>query len=94
MVIGGDFNLTASSREYRSLLHAVPRLQDATEHHPLSSLKPTFRGWGPFQWAKARIDHCLHSREWICTDYRAVTPRTKGQPLSDHRALVVDLSSS
>lgn len=92
LIIGGDFNMPSTHTDFRALLDARPRLRHAAEHHPVGGAFPTFRGWGPFQWGKARIDHCLHSDDWTCTHYRVRTPRHHGAPLSDHRSVIVDLS--
>lgn len=92
LLIGGDFNMPSTHPDFRAFLKNRPRLRHAADHHPLAGVVPTFRGWGPFRWGKARIDHCLHRDDATCAHYHARTPRHLGAPLSDHRALVVDLS--
>jgi len=94
IVICGDFNMPGYRKEVRDFLAGTPPLRDATHHHPIGAVRPTYLGWGPFRLAKARIDLCLHSPGLHADHYHAVTPEHRGQTISDHRAVVVDFSSS
>jgi endonuclease/exonuclease/phosphatase family metal-dependent hydrolase len=92
LVLCGDFNMPPYRQPLLHLARPGGPLRNATHFHPVEALTPTYLGWGPFHFLKGRIDHCLHSPEWTVNRYRAVAARRRGRRLSDHRALVVDLS--
>jgi len=92
VIVCGDFNMPAYRKPLRELITGAGPLRDATHLHPVDSLKPTYLGWSPLHLAKARIDHCLHSNGWKTDHYDAVMPRYQNRRISDHRALVVDVS--
>jgi endonuclease/exonuclease/phosphatase family metal-dependent hydrolase len=92
IVVVGDFNMPGYRKEIRSFLDGDPLLVDATRFHPVGALRPTFLGWGPFRLAKARIDLCLHTKGLRADRYQAVHPEWEDEVISDHRAVVVDLS--
>jgi endonuclease/exonuclease/phosphatase family metal-dependent hydrolase len=94
VMVCGDFNMPASIKPMRELLSDKDLLREATHLHPLDALVPTYLGWSPLHLAKARIDHCLHSRGWKTDAYEAILPDHHGFRLSDHRALSIDLSPS
>jgi endonuclease/exonuclease/phosphatase family metal-dependent hydrolase len=92
VIVCGDFNMAPYRKPLRELITGDGPLRDATHLHPVESLTPTYLGWSLLHLAKARIDHCLHSRGWKTDCYEALMPDHNGQRFSDHRALVVDLS--
>lgn len=92
VLVCGDFNMSAVRKEIRILKRGEPPLLDAATSHPLGYLRPTYLGWGPFRLAKARIDVCLHSPLLGVEEYHALDPEWNGINISDHRALVVNLS--
>ncbi len=92
VIVCGDFNMPAYRKPLRELITGDGPLRNATHLHPVESLTPTYLGWSPLRLAKARIDHCLHSKGWKTEAYDAVLPDHQDLRLSDHRALSVDLS--
>jgi len=95
VVVCGDFNMSSVRDPMRRFLADSPHLKDAAYLHPVGLLKPTFLGWGWFHFARARIDHILHSHHCSSDAYqahRALDANSK--LLSDHRAVVVDFSFS
>lgn len=93
IIICGDFNMPGYRKSLRNFLHGEPKLRDATQHHPIGALRPTYLGWGPLRLARARIDLCLHSQNLRVKSYHAVNPEWQGRWISDHRALVVEFAT-
>jgi endonuclease/exonuclease/phosphatase family metal-dependent hydrolase len=93
IMLCGDFNMPFYRRSLLDFAQNAA-LKNATHYHPVNLLKPTYLGWSPFRFFRARIDHCFHSSGWQVRRYQALLPDWNEDRLSDHRALVVDLSPS
>lgn len=99
VILCGDFNLRSNLPAFQRFLEGGDpalssgirdRLLDTAQNGP-GPIRPTYRGWGRFGLARARLDYCLHTAEFETVGHQVIDPVDAEGWLSDHCLVRADL---
>jgi len=95
LLICGDFNTRPSSPLMKSVLRpAKDQTLIDTARAVSGQPEPTFAGIGPLKLGRSRFDYILASPKVHVDAYESLPFNDEDGPLSDHRAIVAEVSSS
>jgi endonuclease/exonuclease/phosphatase family metal-dependent hydrolase len=89
VVVCGDFNLRDRSKAYSMLMENERGFVDGANTN--DSKTPTWDGWSPFSFGRARIDYIFGDKNARSLNYDVLDNRIERRRLSDHHPVIADL---